>query len=70
MVEYVSAILSKAGHHNAEQAAADIMAFETQIADAQLSRVESRNAEKMYNKRSVAEVKAMLKKASIVGGIC
>ena len=35
------------------------MAFETAVADIQLSRVESRNAEKMYNKRSIAEVSSM-----------
>lgn len=59
MVTYVENLLAAAGHPSAASAAKNIMAFETAVADIQLSRVESRNAEKMYNKRTIAEVASM-----------
>jgi endothelin-converting enzyme len=52
---YVTAILSKAGIADAESAAKAIIDLETRIADAQWSRVESRDATKSYNKMSVAD---------------
>lgn len=61
MVSYIAALLSETGHSNPEAAAKAVLAFETKIADAQLSRVESRDAEKMYNKRTASELTTMLK---------
>ncbi|MGO2478432.1 MAG: peptidase M13, partial [Pseudoalteromonas sp.] len=47
---YISDILTRAGVKDAEAAAESIVALETSIANAQWSRVESRNATKAYNK--------------------
>ncbi|WP_438862828.1 M13 family metallopeptidase [Neptunicella sp.] len=60
MVQYVQDVLSAVGYDNPEQAAQNIMALETAIADKHLSRVERRDAEKNYNKRSVEEVRELL----------
>lgn len=57
--QYMADLLSKAGHANPQQAASNIMALETRIAEKHLSRVESRDAEKNYNKRSAEEVNAL-----------
>jgi putative endopeptidase len=58
--KYMADILSKAGNANAEDAAKRIMALEKDIAANHLSRVESRDAEKNYNKFSKAEVSALM----------
>ncbi|AWL12897.1 Putative zinc metalloproteinase in scaA 5'region [Saliniradius amylolyticus] len=60
LTDYVADLLSAAGHENASEAAEAVVALEKRIAEQHLSRVESRDAEKNYNKRSVAEVKALL----------
>jgi len=57
---YMAEILTKAGHDSGTDAAIKIMALEKDIAGKHLSRVESRDAEKNYNKQSMAQVKALL----------
>ncbi|MGO2074406.1 M13 family metallopeptidase [Pseudoalteromonas sp. AOP31-A2-14] len=52
---YISDVLTRAGVKDAEAAAESIVALETSIANAQWSRVESRNATKAYNKMTVAD---------------
>ncbi|MDP4488935.1 MULTISPECIES: M13 family metallopeptidase [Pseudoalteromonas] len=49
---YIEQLLAKAGHKNPGQAALNIVALEKQIAEAQWTRVESRDATKTYNKLS------------------
>ena len=56
---YVADILGLAGHADAAAAAADIVALETQLAEMQWTRVESRNADKTYNKKTSADVQAL-----------
>ncbi|MEP1447463.1 MAG: M13-type metalloendopeptidase [Paraglaciecola sp.] len=58
--KYMADILTKVGHKSATDAATKIMALEKDIAGKHLSRVESRDAEKNYNKKSAAEVAAIL----------
>ena len=58
--QYMAALLSKAGIQDASQAAEQLMALEQDIASKQVSRVESRDAEKNYNKKSVSELKQLL----------
>ena len=53
---YVHDILKLAGHPEPEKAAKRVLMLETKIAQRQMTRVESRDAEKNYNKRTVAEV--------------
>ena len=53
---YVARALELGGWPNPEQAAADIVAFETRIAEHHWSQVESRQLEKLYNPTSVAEL--------------
>ncbi len=53
--QYITDVLAKAGVKEAAQAAASVLAFEKTIADAQWSRVQSRDATKSYNKMTVAE---------------
>ena len=48
--------LAKIGGETAKQAAADIVALETQIAKAQWSKVENRDVDKTYNKMGLAEL--------------
>src|SRR5690606_8302152 len=60
MLQYVQDILTAVGYDNPEQAAQNIMALETAIADKHLTRVERRDAEKNYNKRSADEVRELL----------
>lgn len=55
-VSYLTDLLAMIGYENAEQAAQDIMAFETALAEIQWTRVDSRNADLTYNKQSVAEL--------------
>ncbi|MFC3033070.1 M13 family metallopeptidase [Pseudoalteromonas fenneropenaei] len=57
---YVTEILSRAGIAEAEKAAAAVIALEHQIAQAQWSRVETRDATKSYNKMSVTELNSLL----------
>jgi predicted metalloendopeptidase len=47
---YVRELLSAAGERRAEQAAAQIVALETRLAQAQWTRVRNRDAEKTYNR--------------------
>lgn len=58
--KYMADLLAKAGHTNPADAASRIMALEKDIAAKHISRVESRDAEKNYNKRSKADVQALL----------
>jgi putative endopeptidase len=53
--QYMTDVLAKAGVKEAAQAAVNVLAFEKAIADAQWSRVQSRDATKSYNKMTVAE---------------
>jgi putative endopeptidase len=55
---YVAQMLTLSGWDNAEQAAADIVAMESRIAQAHWTRVESRDDDKTYNPMSVAELVA------------
>lgn len=57
---YAADLLAAASYPDSKQAARRILALETRIAEAQMSRVESRDAEKNYNKRSSAEVAKLL----------
>jgi len=58
--KYMAEILAKTGHGSGADAASKIMALEKDIAAKHLSRVESRDAEKNYNKQSAAQVKVLL----------
>ncbi len=59
-VAYITDILTKTGIENADKVAADILALETELATAQWSRVESRDATKAYNKMTVAQVNELM----------
>lgn len=59
-LEYAKDILTMVGVDDAEGAAERILKLETQLADIQWSRVESRDADKTYNKKSADEVANML----------
>jgi putative endopeptidase len=54
--QYVADMLRLAGWDEPEKNAADIVAMETQIADAHWTRAESRNRDKTYNPMSIAEL--------------
>jgi putative endopeptidase len=54
--QYVVDMLKLVGWDEPEKNAADIVAMETKIADAQWSRAESRNRDKTYNPMTVAEL--------------
>ena len=56
--QYVAQMLGLAGWQQPEQAAAAIVALETEIARAHWSRAESRNRDKTYNPMTVAELEA------------
>lgn len=58
--QYAADILAMAGVEDAEAAAERILELETKLAEVQWSRVESRNADKTYNKKSAAEVAELL----------
>lgn len=60
MEKYVADILTVTGHANPQQAAKGVMDLETRIAKAQVSRVEARDANKNYNKRTASEAAEML----------
>ncbi len=57
---YVIDLLTAARHDNPAEAAAKIVELETRIAQAHLSRVDSRDAEKNYNKRSREALEKLL----------
>ncbi len=54
--QYVAQMLGMVGWPNAEQAAAQVVALETQIANAHWTRAESRNRDKTYNPTTLAEL--------------
>lgn len=54
-VSYITDMLTMAGYEDADGAATRILALETQIAERQWSRVESRDANKRYNKYTTEE---------------
>jgi len=56
--QYVAQMLGLAGWEQPEQAAAKIVAMETEIARAHWSRAESRNRDKTYNPMTMAELQA------------
>lgn len=56
--QYIAQMLSFAGWPNAEKAAADVVAMETQIAQAHWARAESRNRDKTYNPMALADLEA------------
>jgi putative endopeptidase len=56
--QYVAQMLGLAGWERAEQAAAAIVALETEIARAHWSRAESRNRDRTYNPMTLAELQA------------
>ncbi|HWQ87327.1 M13 family metallopeptidase [Brevundimonas sp.] len=53
---HVATALTLAGWPNAEQAAADVVAFETRIAEQHWTQVESRQIDKIYNPTTLAEL--------------
>jgi putative endopeptidase len=56
--QYVAQMLGMAGWANAGQAAANVVALETQIANAHWTRAESRNRDKTYNPMTLAQLQA------------
>ncbi|HVS31829.1 MAG TPA: M13-type metalloendopeptidase [Thermoanaerobaculia bacterium] len=54
--QYVADLLRHAGWEEPEKNAADVVALETQIAEAHWSRAESRNRDKTYNPMTIAEL--------------
>lgn len=59
-VAHVEKMLTMAGINNAQQAAAAILAFETEIAKIQWSNVENRNPVKTYNKVEITKLGDLL----------
>lgn len=57
---HVKTMLEKVGHANAGDAAANILALETRIAEGQWTRVENRDDNKTYNKIAVADLDSEL----------
>lgn len=55
---YVAQLLTLAGWPGAEQAAADVLAFETALARHHWTQVESRQIDRMYNPATVSELSA------------
>ena len=55
---YIAQMLGMVGWENAEQAAADIVAMESKIAEAHWTRAESRDRDKTYNPMTAAELTA------------
>ncbi|MCE3261231.1 MAG: family peptidase [Pseudoduganella sp.] len=58
--QHVARMLALAGHGNAAEAAAQIVALETGFARAHWSAVDNRDPNKTYNKLSLAELKALM----------
>jgi putative endopeptidase len=61
METYVGRLLTAAGYENPAQAAKNVVALETTMAQKHISRVDARDAEKNYNKRSAEQLKSVLK---------
>ncbi|KFZ36199.1 peptidase M13 [Shewanella mangrovi] len=59
MRKYVQALMTAAGYPHADEAAANVANIELFIAQSQWSRVESRDANKAYNKMSIADVQKL-----------
>lgn len=59
-IAYIERIMALAGNDDAAAAAGRIMALETRLAEHQWSRVENRDAEKVYNKFSDEQLDALL----------
>jgi len=59
-VEYISDGMEMAGGDNGKAAAERVLELETKLAEAQWTRVESRNADKTYNKMTASEVDELL----------
>ncbi len=57
---YISEILALVDYEAAADAGQAVLDLETKLAEVQWSRVESRNADKTYNKKSVADIKTLL----------
>jgi putative endopeptidase len=57
--DYVALLLDMAGWPDAQQHAADVVAFETSIAEAGWSRAESRDRDETYNPLTTAELDAL-----------
>lgn len=55
-LKHLESMLGMVGHPDATKASADIMAFETELAKVQWTRVENRDPVKRYNKLTVAEL--------------
>ncbi len=69
---HIETMLTLAGEKNAAARAAALLAFETGIAQAHWTKVDSRDATKTYNKKSLAEFQALMPGfdvAAYVGGI-
>ena len=58
-VKHMETMLAMVGRKDAAQAAKDIMAFETELARVQWTRVENRDPVKRYNKMSLAQLAAL-----------
>ncbi len=56
LAEYIQTLLALSGQMDADQAANEIVALETKLATHQWPRTELRDAEKRYNKHSVADL--------------
>ncbi len=59
-IDYIGTVLRGAGTIGAERVAADILALETRLAEHHWTKVESRDAEKTYNRHTVADTDALL----------
>ncbi len=57
--KYIAQLLEMAGNPNPEKAAADVVAFETTLAEKQWTNVQNRDREATYNKMSVSDLEAM-----------
>lgn len=60
--KYMADILAMTEHSAPQKAATDLMSLERHIAQLHISRVESRDAEKNYNKKAVEELDSLLGK--------
>jgi putative endopeptidase len=56
---YVATMLKMVGWPNPEQAAKEVVAFETRLAEATWTRTERRDRDKTYNPKTMAELQAM-----------
>ena len=65
-LDYITDMMTMAGEENAAERAADLVAFETRLADAHWSRVQSRDSNARYNKMTVAELQALTGEFDIV----